>query len=205
AEEVRAPRLAGLPVLRASILSPYVQERIELSDISRLLALTPNEELNALATLHFARDFGREEVYQLAPEEDGAGQDGAVTTAPRAQLLTDLGRPLRGLASQLDDGPRARPTQKVARELQGRVLFGPGVTFERLRSMLEAGATSRRTSLTSEFTYDDFRAVHGAGALPLFLIDEAGRVTPLTADVALTPQAGQALISLVPARPDVAR
>jgi hypothetical protein len=47
--------------------------------------------------------------------------------------------------------------------------------------------------------------VHGAEALPLFLIDEAGRVTPFTADVALALKPGQALISLVPARGPAAR
>jgi hypothetical protein len=40
-------------------------EEIDLNGIGRLLALTSNDEVNALAALHAIEAFGRAEVYQL--------------------------------------------------------------------------------------------------------------------------------------------
>jgi NhaP-type Na+/H+ or K+/H+ antiporter len=65
-ENLQAARLAGLPTFYGSILSQGVMEKIELSSIGRLLALTPNGELNSLAAIQFGRVFGRSEVYQIA-------------------------------------------------------------------------------------------------------------------------------------------
>ncbi len=66
-EKVRASRMAGLPTYYGSVLSEYALDEIELDGIGRLLALTPNDEANSLACLHFVEVFGRAEVYQLAP------------------------------------------------------------------------------------------------------------------------------------------
>ena len=46
---VSEARMAGLTAECASILSEHVQEEIDLSGIGRLMALTPNDEVNALA------------------------------------------------------------------------------------------------------------------------------------------------------------
>jgi NhaP-type Na+/H+ or K+/H+ antiporter len=71
---VAKARLLGLPVLYGSVLSQFVQEQIELTGIGRLLAMTPNEEVNALAAVRFARIFGHEQVYQLAPDTGQGGR-----------------------------------------------------------------------------------------------------------------------------------
>lgn len=60
-------RRAGLPTYYGSISSRHLLDRIELSGIGRLLALTSNEAVNAIASMHFARHFGRSEIYQLSP------------------------------------------------------------------------------------------------------------------------------------------
>lgn len=158
---VRAARLSGLPVVYASVLSQYVQDRIDLSGIGRLLALTPNEEANSLAAVHFTRVFGRDQVYQLA---------------------TDI-----------NEGRK----QMVAPTLSGRILFNSGMTYDRLASMIETGATIKRTQITEEFTYDHFRELYGEKAVLLFLIDDNGQIQPVATDHATAPRAGQALLSLV--------
>ncbi len=63
---VSEARLAGLPAIAGNALSGQVAERIELSGIGRLIALTSNDDLNALATVHYARLFGRAAAFQLA-------------------------------------------------------------------------------------------------------------------------------------------
>jgi hypothetical protein len=62
---VRDARLAGLPALSANALSSQVAERIELSGIGRLLAMTSNDEVNALAAVHYGKQFGRSAAFQL--------------------------------------------------------------------------------------------------------------------------------------------
>jgi hypothetical protein len=157
-------RLQGLTTYRMSVLSEELIETIEGTGIRQLLAMTPNEEVNSLAAVHFARVFGRSNVYQLEPE-------------PR----------------------EARPKEKsrVSPELHGRVLFARGMTYERLIDRAADGATLKRTGLTAEFSFADFRKKF-PNALPLFLRDELGEIAVVTADATLDPKAGQTVISLVP-------
>jgi NAD(P)-dependent dehydrogenase (short-subunit alcohol dehydrogenase family) len=65
-DNIQTARMAGLPTFYASILSEHALEEVELGGIGRLLALTGNDEVNALAALHFSEVFSRAEVYQLA-------------------------------------------------------------------------------------------------------------------------------------------
>jgi len=58
-------RMAGLSTHYGNALAEYVLDEIDLTGIGRFLALTPNDEANSLATLHFSEIFGRSEVYQL--------------------------------------------------------------------------------------------------------------------------------------------
>ena len=80
-------RMDGLPAEFGSILSEYVQEELDLSGISRLLAMTTNDEINTLATMELADVFGRAEVYQLAPEKLDAARRNSVPQHLRARLL----------------------------------------------------------------------------------------------------------------------
>ncbi len=81
-------RMTGLPVKHGNILSDEMHRDIS-PGIGRLLALTANDEVNALASQEWLEVFGSAEVYQLTPHE--AIDDGF---AIHAQLLR--GRPLFG-------------------------------------------------------------------------------------------------------------
>ena len=109
--------------------------------IGRLLALTPNEEVNSLAALHFAGLFGRENVFQLTPEPHGAATSGPTPTPTPSPTS-----PRRSTA-QLDAAETHEPGRAVALELHGRVLFGPGMTYTRLALLLAEGATLDRLDL----------------------------------------------------------
>ncbi|KPK06737.1 MAG: hypothetical protein AMS20_04105 [Gemmatimonas sp. SG8_28] len=67
---VAASRREGLPATYANVLTEGALEEIEmdLDGVGRLLALTPNDEVNALSTLHFADLFDRSQMFQLPPE-----------------------------------------------------------------------------------------------------------------------------------------
>lgn len=60
-------RLSGLNTHYGNALTEDALDNIDLDGIGRILALTPNDEANALAALHFAELFGRTEAYQLVP------------------------------------------------------------------------------------------------------------------------------------------
>jgi NhaP-type Na+/H+ or K+/H+ antiporter len=68
-ENVMAARRRGLKTFYANVLTEGALEEIELEldGVGRLLALTPNDEVNALATLHFSDVFDRSQMYQLPP------------------------------------------------------------------------------------------------------------------------------------------
>lgn len=85
ARNVRLARRDGLPSQRTNILAEGVIDDLELSGIGRLLAVTPNDEVNALAALHFGEVFESDEVYQLPMRADG----------PRS-VATEIPRHLRG-------------------------------------------------------------------------------------------------------------
>jgi hypothetical protein len=84
---IAAARLAGLPAHCASILSEYIVDELELGGLGRLVALTPNDEVNSLATLHFIETFGRAEVYQLPPKAGGHRRRETVSEPLRGRLL----------------------------------------------------------------------------------------------------------------------
>ena len=70
---VTEARLAGVPATCDSIVSEFVSEEMELGGIGRLLAMTPNDELNSLAATELSSVFGRSEVYQLGASQGGVG------------------------------------------------------------------------------------------------------------------------------------
>jgi len=60
-------RMVGLPAECASVLSDYVQEELDLSGIGRVMAVTPNDEVNALTMQEFSSIFGRQNIYRMPP------------------------------------------------------------------------------------------------------------------------------------------
>ena len=68
------------------------------------------------------------------------------------------------------------PREMVSQHLQGRLLFGTGITYTYLSGRFAEGAVIRTTKLTQEFDYDAFRALYGEEAIPLFLIAQNGNL-----------------------------
>ncbi|HZD41580.1 MAG TPA: cation:proton antiporter, partial [Terriglobales bacterium] len=101
---IAAARLAGLPTAYGSILSQDITEQIDLGGMGRLLALTSNDEINALAALHFSDLFGRAQVYQLPMEGDGNALKQTVSHHLRGRILFGPGLTYRNLARRFAAG-----------------------------------------------------------------------------------------------------
>lgn len=74
-ENVAEARLRGLSAYHGNILSDFTESDLDLSGIGHLLALTRNDEANALACKHLEDEFGSSGVYQLPPRHPETGQD----------------------------------------------------------------------------------------------------------------------------------
>lgn len=66
-DRVREARMQGLQAEHANVLSMESDTDFDLTGIGRLLAMTSNDEANALACKHLEEDFGSAHVYQLPP------------------------------------------------------------------------------------------------------------------------------------------
>ncbi|MEZ5449245.1 MAG: hypothetical protein R3E89_09700 [Thiolinea sp.] len=64
-EKLRPARMANLPVHYGEILSERTEEVLELSHVTRLLALTRNEAYNTLVCSRFAPELGHHKVYAV--------------------------------------------------------------------------------------------------------------------------------------------
>lgn len=161
-QSVQAARMAGLRAHYASIGSEFVHQGLDLGGIGRLLAMTPNDEVNSIAATEFREVFGSENVYQLAPPQ---------TTGERQR--------------------------RIPNHLRGRLLFGDDATFDELRHRVEAGAELKKTTLSEEFTYDDFLAKYGDSTLVLMTFPEPGKLRIDSEDHPIDLKAGGKILALI--------
>ena len=103
----RSARMAGLPVLHGSLLSESTDEDIDLQGIGRLFALTPNDEVNTLAGLHYRHLFGRAEIYQLGASKQSTS---SVTESQRGRVLFGDECGFSSLSRRFNGGARAKAT-----------------------------------------------------------------------------------------------
>ncbi len=115
---VTAARRQGLRTCYTNVLTEGALEEIEieLDGVGRLLALTPNDEVNALATLHFADLFDRSQMFQLAPE-----------ASEREHRQRGIPRHLRGRFLFREDATHAYLTRRFQ---QGAVIKRTRLTEE---------------------------------------------------------------------------
>ncbi len=66
-------RMAGMRAFYGNVLARDVDLDLDLAGIGRLLALTPNDDVNTLAATRFAPTFGGAETFQLAPRRQATG------------------------------------------------------------------------------------------------------------------------------------
>jgi NhaP-type Na+/H+ or K+/H+ antiporter len=109
---VSAARLQGLDAYFGDALSEHALDEIDFTGLGRLLALTPNNQVNALATLHFADVLSRQEVYQLPAPDGGARQDkGGTPRHLRGRSLFSKEATYPYLVQQMNAGGAIRTTK----------------------------------------------------------------------------------------------
>jgi len=91
----------------------------------------------------------------------------------------------------------ATDEEDIVPELRFNPLFREGTTWTKLASMLSQGSEIRSTQLTEQYTLDDYRERMGSDTIPLFALDEEGRLRWVTDEEKLQPRPGWTLSSLV--------
>ncbi|MDE0867306.1 MAG: sodium:proton antiporter [Rubripirellula sp.] len=85
----------------------------------------------------------------------------------------------------------------MTRNLMGRELFDLELTFSKLEASHEVGAMFKTTTLSENFTYQDFLDRYQDGASLLCVVNELGNLDINTVDHKLQPSEGQTIIALV--------
>jgi len=108
---VTAARSEGLTAHYANILSENLMHDIQLDGIGRILAVTPNDEVNSLSALHFLDIFGSSEVYQLASiKKSSAQRKGVVAQHLRGRYLFDPTATYQNLTERFHGGAIVKKT-----------------------------------------------------------------------------------------------
>ena len=118
ADNIAMAKSLGLATRRANVLADGVLDELPLRGIGRLAAVTPNEEVNSLVTLHLGELFDSAEIYQLRVRSIRAGHD-------EDELTHHLrGRPLFGhdvtfgvLSSLFDRGAEVKTVEVSSPEM----------------------------------------------------------------------------------------
>ncbi len=107
---ISTARMEGLPTCYGSILSERVWEQMDLGGMGYFLALTPNDEINSLAAMHFSDLFDRAGVYQLAPPKPRTPRAETTLENQRGRLLFSSEATYGFLQSQLAQGAVVKKT-----------------------------------------------------------------------------------------------
>lgn len=110
---LRAARMEGLRTTDLNILQEDAADRLDLGGIGRLLAMTPNDEVNSLAAMSLAELFGRANVFQLTPWRRVERQEEAAPHL-RSRYLFDEDMTYQKLMQRIERGDVIKLTKLTA-------------------------------------------------------------------------------------------
>ncbi|MCA0934438.1 cation:proton antiporter [Vibrio alginolyticus] len=86
----------------------------------------------------------------------------------------------------------------VAEEYHGRLLLGGNVSYSQLASLFSRGAEIKHTRLSDSFTYQDYQVHHKNNlVIPLFFVEEKGRIYFCDEPEEFAPDANSTVVSLL--------
>ncbi len=86
---ITAARMAGLPANEGNVLSDFLEEELDFQGLGRLLAVTPNDEVNALSVQRFESVFESSGVFQVAPTRKRKGAEASTSTEMHGRTLVN--------------------------------------------------------------------------------------------------------------------
>lgn len=111
-DNISSARMSGLPTQIASIISEYATNELDLGGIGKLYAMTSNDEVNSLAVRQFADQFGRANLFQVAPRSaEEQKKRGSVSDKLTGRNLFAKGLTYPKLAERYARGSQLKKTQ----------------------------------------------------------------------------------------------
>jgi hypothetical protein len=120
---INAARMEGLPTAYASILSEHALDAAEEGGLGRLLAVTADDDVNVLATLHFRELFGRAGVYQLPSLQEDNPRVAGAPPHLRGRNLFSPGATYDALDQRFAEGQVVKAT-KLSQEFDYKAFRG---------------------------------------------------------------------------------
>lgn len=156
-----------------------------------------------------ARKSGLETYYgnilsEYAMDEidlEGIGKTLAMTPNDEVNSLTAIQfAEIFGNSSVFQLPPLSSASKKEVESndsLGGRTLFSKGMNFDKVSEFLDSGASVRKTPITSEFSFEDYKKNYGDHTLPLFVVSGTDEIEPFVLDNPPSPQPGDVIIGLI--------
>ncbi len=91
----------------------------------------------------------------------------------------------------------------VSHEHRGNVLFGDGITYAKLASLLSQGAEIRSTTLTEDFDFLAYCERNGSKSIPMFGLSKDSELRVFVVGDDWSPKPGWTIVGLVSAESDV--
>ena len=111
---IAAAKMAGLNAQHTSIMSKVAHESAAEGEYGRLVALTRNDEVNALACMNYIELFGRAGVFQLSFKRAGHARHESVSPNQRGRLIFDRGTSWTQLNEAFAKGASVKATKLSA-------------------------------------------------------------------------------------------
>lgn len=111
-ENIRAARMAGLETFYGNPVSEYASQRLELAGMGKLLAMAPMRDMNAVACMHYQREFGTDNVYAIrTSSEQQLSEKHQLASRLVGQSLFARDLTYAKLASMIANGAEIRSTR----------------------------------------------------------------------------------------------
>ncbi len=162
-ENIRNARMEGMPVYFGNPVSEHADRQLDLVGIGRVLALSPQRELNSLACMRYKLEFGKDAVFELPVSLEQESQE----------------------------------KRKISHHYRGRIAFGANASYSKLSSMVSQHAKLHTTTLSDDFTYEQYLERYRKLALPLFAIDTRHRLHVYTEGAEFKPGKNWNILTLV--------
>lgn len=109
-DNIRAARMEGLATYYGNAVSEHADRNLDLVGIGRVLALSPQKELNALACVRYRGEFGNENMFLLPASADKEMEQQRVGTPRCGRVVFGKDATYAKLASLMSKGAEIHDT-----------------------------------------------------------------------------------------------
>ena len=178
-------RQEGVLIIGAGTLERTIAAALAEQGLPVLLSTTNRRDQYRARMAGLETHYGNVLVEDVDLELDLSGIGRVLSLTPNDDVNTLAVTRFAGIFGRAETyqlAPGRAPTgidSSASTHLAGRILFDREANYERLSKLIRAGASIRSTSITPEFTVNDFRAIN-LEAVPLFVIKPNRRLIVIT-------------------------